>query len=375
MIGRTSLFLLCACLFPLSGLAQRTIIVDEAGSGDFTDIQPAVDAANRGDIIRVKWGVYSDVTITKSIKLLGEPPDDEVDLQEVIIDGTLTVKDLPAGETFVGTDLGVQDFKATRVPSISRFRFENCQGGIYLSFIGGDIRAENCTYLALHRCDSGVWSFEDSRIVASRCTLLGEPLGIIALRSEITLIDGWVGNIGSFPPTGPLPSVRLTDSSLIQAEGNRIRGSNCNPPCSPIILDGASKVQTWDGASISIIDTLDDRIIAQLKVSNPNATVALGGSLGGMPIFLPQGDLFADLATFQLLHFGGVQGIGPEGPEARGAAFLPSEAIPNRHITRNHLEAEPLNPDARLIGIPVTFQALVLENNKLRLSLPYTVIL
>ncbi len=367
---------LCVCLLPVSGWAQRTIVVDEAGGGDFTDIQPAVDAAKRGDTIRIEWGVYSGATITKSIKLLGVPPDDEQNFQEVIVQGEILVKDLAAGDAFVATDLGVQDFRALTRPSISRFRFENCQGSIYLSFIGGDVTLDNCAYVSMHRCDSGVWNFTDSKAVVTRGDIIGLTLGLVALRSEVLAIAGAITSFSPVPDQGPFSSVRLIDSTLIRAEGHILAGVRCGPPdCNPVILEGNSEASQWEGAAIAMNETLNDRLIAQLKVSDPSAIVALGASLGGAPISLAEGELYVDLATFQLLYLGPVQGIGVDGPEARGTAFLPPEAIPSRHRTRHPVVAEPIDPDARLIGIPVTFQALVLENNKLRLSLPYTVIL
>ncbi len=371
------LAVICSCLLSLAGMAQRTIIVDAAGGGDFTDIQPAVDAAKRGDTIRIEWGIYSGATITKSLKLLGVPPDHDEDFQEVIVQGEILVKDLGPGEAFVAADLGVQDFKAGfGGPSIGNFRFEDCQGSIYMSFLGGDVTLNNCAYVAMHRCDSGVWRFTDAKVVASRCDVIGSPLGLVAERSDITLIAGGISSFVPIPGGGEFPSVRLVDSLVTQAEGSFVRGSGCFlPTCNPFVLEGNSKVSQWDASSIAINDTLTDRLITQLHVSDPSAIVALGASLGGAPVSLAEGELYVDLSTFQFLYFGPVQGVGVGGPEARGTAFLPTAAIPSRHNTRSLQQAMPMRPDARLLGIPVTFQALVLENNKLRLSLPYTVIL
>jgi pectin methylesterase-like acyl-CoA thioesterase len=38
--------------------ASQTWIVAQDGSGDFTEVQPAIDAAQDGDLILVKPGVY-----------------------------------------------------------------------------------------------------------------------------------------------------------------------------------------------------------------------------------------------------------------------------------------------------------------------------
>ncbi|KAA0004495.1 MAG: PKD domain-containing protein [Thermoplasmata archaeon] len=53
--------------------SANTIYVDASGSGDFTDIQSAVNAASSGDIIYVRDGVYpGGVVINKEITIFGE---------------------------------------------------------------------------------------------------------------------------------------------------------------------------------------------------------------------------------------------------------------------------------------------------------------
>lgn len=71
---------------PAAGLAQepgsaggtRTIVVAPDGSGHYRSIQDAIDAAHKGDTIRVKAGIYrEDVTIhsKEHLKLIGEGMD------------------------------------------------------------------------------------------------------------------------------------------------------------------------------------------------------------------------------------------------------------------------------------------------------------
>lgn len=51
---------------------SRTWIVSKDGTGDFTAIQPALDAAKSGDIVKVKVGIYYEhLTIAKTLQLLG----------------------------------------------------------------------------------------------------------------------------------------------------------------------------------------------------------------------------------------------------------------------------------------------------------------
>ena len=51
---------------------RGTIVVNASGGGDFTKIQPAIDAANVGDTVYVEKGNYNEhIRIEKSINLIG----------------------------------------------------------------------------------------------------------------------------------------------------------------------------------------------------------------------------------------------------------------------------------------------------------------
>ncbi len=53
-----SILLVCVWL-SAPAFGQRTITVDLNGGGDFTKIQPAIDAAGDGDMVLVKPGEYA----------------------------------------------------------------------------------------------------------------------------------------------------------------------------------------------------------------------------------------------------------------------------------------------------------------------------
>ena len=83
-------------------LGPRTIIVALDGTGDFTSIQDAVDAANKGDTIFLKAGQYpQDVTIhsKEKVKLVGAGRDQVTLLGREEVVGALHVGKWPYGAT------------------------------------------------------------------------------------------------------------------------------------------------------------------------------------------------------------------------------------------------------------------------------------
>ena len=76
---RIAFSLVTPCLFLASvGLARvvlapTTWIVAAGGGGNFTDIQPAIDAASDGDLILIQAGSYSAFTLDKGLTLIGAP--------------------------------------------------------------------------------------------------------------------------------------------------------------------------------------------------------------------------------------------------------------------------------------------------------------
>ncbi|MEW6747973.1 MAG: hypothetical protein AB1486_35095, partial [Planctomycetota bacterium] len=70
------------CLLPLflvllspSSAQAATWVVANDGSGDFTELQAAVDAASPGDLILVKDGTYAGALIQKALSIVGSGPD------------------------------------------------------------------------------------------------------------------------------------------------------------------------------------------------------------------------------------------------------------------------------------------------------------
>src|SRR5262245_53522919 len=104
MIKQHTVLLSLSMVLSLAGATQAKIwVVAEDGSGDFTKIQPAVDAASDGDVIVVRDGLYFGAKIGKPITLVGAGPG-----RTKIIEGSdhytaLTVANVPAGLVALGS--------------------------------------------------------------------------------------------------------------------------------------------------------------------------------------------------------------------------------------------------------------------------------
>ena len=176
----------------LPAQAQAVIIVDAAGGGDFTEIQPAVDAAPVGSLIRIRHGAYQGVTIRKGLRLIGDKPD-LVNGTGVLIEGSTRVLDLPARQSFVGTDL----FLLLSCAEPRSCNFENCRGNIHLADSFGRLQVRQCNYVTTDLVGGEASSVEPGarRGQLSYCTNRrwhspwGLPVLVESIRSKGILIE------------------------------------------------------------------------------------------------------------------------------------------------------------------------------------------
>jgi hypothetical protein len=86
--------MLSALLLLASPLAADVVTVDDSGGADFTDLQPAIDAAGEGDLVLVRAGSYGPFEVVG--KALAIVADDAA-----VATGPGVVRDLAPGQTVV----------------------------------------------------------------------------------------------------------------------------------------------------------------------------------------------------------------------------------------------------------------------------------
>jgi hypothetical protein len=110
----------------------NVIVVDSSGGGNFTEIQPAIDAASDGDTILVRTGVYARFrSNNRSLALVGDIG------ASVRVDGTIGVSNLAVEKLFVLQNMAI----LAPYPSVP-----GDQHGIQLNSNLGRIRIQHCSF-------------------------------------------------------------------------------------------------------------------------------------------------------------------------------------------------------------------------------------
>ncbi len=362
MLSRKPAFLLGLLLLPCTLVAQQTFVVDVNGGGDFTQIQPAVDAAQAGDIVRVRHGEYLPVTISKGIRLLGDPRGPEGD-DIAYINASWTVSDLPRSEIFVATDIRSRFLSLTE-----------SQGSIFLSRLTAGMTITDCDQVSLHRCEAvNVWGrvgamIVDSRVLDVRGRFAGiGGNGLVLERAQMTLVNSTV--LGSVPGT---TAAILTDSNVVLSVGTRVWGGPSRLGGSgPAFQLRGDNSATFAAHALIVEESVSlDTLFLEIETGYTMPHLLVAGSLASRPVKVWEGTFFLDHESIQLI-FQGVSSIG-QSREKRVA--LPMGYSPNIH-RRGTYPDRSAPAGSRWLGIPVTFQALVTDRNGNRsLSLPYTIV-
>lgn len=289
-------------------VAQRTWIVDAANAPgtDFLDLPPAVAAAQAGDRILMRAGMYQGATIRHALRIVGEPG-----ARLGFVD-QLVVEQLPAVETVEVTGLG----------------FENLFGpGLMV------------------RDNLGVVTMHDIQIGSS------------AITTTIELVDNrYVALSGDLPPVEAESSLLSIDSALIRAgtpfqAGVRLDG--CQAFLSDLDVTGGAgspsgnPLAGWPGVGIDAVQN------TVLHISG--TVIARGGSPNGHPSRTAPGLALRDSTAFV---DPGATFVGSQGP----ATFLSNSQLIQQTVAGLAVSGGSIGGTLQIVmsapaGLPATLVA------------------
>ncbi len=359
-------------LSPLT--AQDEIIVDAAGGGDYTALQPAIDAAEPWQVIRVRHGVYEGATITKSVRLLGDPYQfvGTTGISIIEITSPIFIRDLPAGVPVVITDLAADPTKLHGLDDL--IVAKNCAGPIHLAFTQqGNIVLEDCAYVTItDNFGFGKWKIRGSTVVATSCTVFEREGPII----DVFDSKFYATRLVTIPQKAGDQSVRIDGGSVFIADlYSAIAGGGIGVPAFDIIdgtVDEFRRDNFWfnDNRPWTPSNASPDFLLFELARQNtpPQAEIVAAG-LPIFPFTTANGELFLDPGNAEVLHFG----RGFEEEDIR--VYLPAILKPSRYVDLQPTASRLALPDARLQGIPVVFQGAFLIDGVAKYTLPYIIVL
>ncbi|MFT5287650.1 MAG: hypothetical protein ACI8TQ_003838 [Planctomycetota bacterium] len=286
--------------------AQQVLVVDESGArGDFTDIQPAVDAAVDGDLILVKTGTYGPISIDgKSISISADSG------ALPVLEAGIAIQNIASNQSVLVQGLRVASSSAFDLLSI-----DNCPGAILLQecqFGTGTETAIFAQGVSIFACEAVtmVGVEVDVRDVSSGFIT---PVAVSAASSSIYLYDcdlesgtgeSGIAAFGGIPAmpgaTGPAALILTGTTALVS--GCRFTGGKGGFAGTPNQFsrctnagDGGPAIQMREGFSELSLHLVDSTLIPGQGGVASNGCV--DGQMGDTEVEVQAGT-FVDSATF-----------------------------------------------------------------------------
>jgi hypothetical protein len=328
-----------------SGLAlgilpcQKTLVVDPTGAGDYTCIQPAIDAASPGDtvlVVNTCSGFGEDVVIDKGIRVLSAGSQ--------IALASLAIHSIPAGQaaTIRGFSLYF-DYGLGITGSVGAVTCEDLtiRAGPNAQSLNTAVAVRDCSLVTFKDClligDTAAY-LSNSTVVFAGCDLRGQSAhcfgsggfwgsspGIFAIDSKILVsnsqLRGGRGDYPLFPNCSPSPAIQLTRGSLQVCGGELVHGAGSSVTPTPAPIEGTGLVTYEQGLHqcADIPNMLCEEVLLPCVLSSPairgsSLTVELVAPEGSftcllvgrpvLPVPTPFGDLWFGLSWTRPIYAG-----------------------------------------------------------------------
>jgi len=301
--------LFAGTFWPAGLAAQGLVVVDKGGTGQFTEIQPAIDAANPGDIVRVLPAAtpYLGFRVEKALAVLGGPG---VSITGSAAPGGYTsfnVRRLPAGAVVV-----IHGFREQySSPYAQGVLIDANAGAVHFSEVQAksfvtvndtrQVSFDSCVLQAIQVQSSSVL-FEDTDATGypdAMCNCIVHA-AIFAGGSRVTIAGGtWTGSaelFGGYRPAGPGiilqadAKLTLTGDATTLVRGGQGSGAPAISlfPNAELILDPDPQLLPTGGQPpIFGLGRVEQRRIPYLRADLENgALVTSLNTLGGAQIWL-----------------------------------------------------------------------------------------
>lgn len=358
------------CLIAQGGANE--IIVDSSGNGDYCTLQEAVNAANSGDVLRVRHGVYEGATVTKGLRILADPY--AGNLTQVIdstqLSSPLTIKNVPEGHFCVVSDF-CGDLRGEFGSLDQLITIQDCEGPVFIAYTGAlEIHAQHCRLVGIAgHSNGGRLVARDSEILISDCffaTKSGPPIVLERSNARASNLDGG-------PISQPGPSVRIQGGSRLDYDLESALSLW-------LVLMGIEPFEIIDGSETLHIDRT---IVSDYQLLNGDAleismvhqfpertsVAILGFGFAAPPSRVGKDDLLLSASSFTILN-----GSTDVSRELTAWIELPPGLRPGRHYDRQPPAARLARPGAQLLGMPIVFQGASTVDGETRLSLPLLVV-
>ncbi len=165
-----------------SALAGQTWWIDDSGGAgiDFTDIQPAINAASAGDLLIVHPGTYSGFNLGKNLTIMGFNVN-----HTSVVNGTVTIANLtsPGRAVLTGLRLKAMNLNSNGAPVIlDSIRINPAFAGT------GVVTINNCFDVRMYQCN----------VTAPMGTAVAGSNGVEAVNSRLEVVDSYLAGAEGF---------------------------------------------------------------------------------------------------------------------------------------------------------------------------------